>query len=151
MAAEVLGRPPFTIDDLTGEITASWPDRLTGVGLVEGAGGVASPLAADGDNASLTFRLPVDAVVLVADPSLGVINLVRLCVRALEIVPLVVHLNRMDPANRLHLRNRNWLTEREGLTVTTSLEGLLDEILSWRAQASRGSGASERGGSLDGP
>ena len=78
------------------EINASWPDRPCEVGLVEGAGGVASPLAADGDSASLAFRLPADVVVLVADPSLGVINLVRLCARALEPVPVVVHLNRYD-------------------------------------------------------
>ena len=47
MAAEALGRPPFTIDDLVAELL--WPDRGVDVGLVETAGGVRSPLAADGD------------------------------------------------------------------------------------------------------
>ena len=79
MAAEALGMLPATIDDLVAEVNASWPDRPTDVGVVEGAGGVASPLARDGDSASLAFRLPADLVVLVADPRLGVINLVRLC------------------------------------------------------------------------
>ena len=126
MAAEALGMLPATIDDLVAEINASWPDRPTDVGVVEGAGGVASPLARDGDSASLAFRLPADVVVLVADPRLGVINLVRLCRPALEPVPVVVHLNRYDQVDPLHLRNRDWLVDREGLTVTTSRQGLLE-------------------------
>ena len=139
MAAQVLGRPSPTLDDLVGEINASWPSsRPADVGLVEGAGGVASPLAEDGDSASLAFRLPADVVVLVGDPSLGVINLVRLCARALATMPLIVHLNRVDPDDSLHLRNRDWLVEREGLTVTTSAGALLDEIL-WRL-AGKGGG-----------
>jgi dethiobiotin synthetase len=130
MAAHVLGLAPPTLEDLTGEINASWPDAPIDVGLVEGAGGVASPLAEDGDSASLAFLLPADIVVLVADPTLGVINLVRLCARALQPRPVIVHLNRMEPDNSLHVLNRNWLVERERLTVTTSLVGLIDEIVS---------------------
>ncbi len=129
MAAEALGRTPSGIDDLVTEIAASWSNQRSDVGLVEGAGGLASPLAPDGDNATLAFRLPVDVVVLVTEPGLGVINLVRLCCRALELVPTIVHLNRLDPANTLHLRNLDWLVNREALTVTTSHEDLLDEIL----------------------
>lgn len=129
MAAEALGLPPPTMAGLIAEVNASWPDRPVDVGLVEGAGGVASPLAADGDSATLAARLPVDVVVLVAEPGLGVINLVRLCARALK-MPLIIHFNRMDPGQSLHARNRDWLVEREGLTVTTSPEGLRDEVLS---------------------
>jgi dethiobiotin synthetase len=138
MAAEALGLPSPTIDDLISEIIASWPDPPVDVGLVEGAGGVASPLAADGDSASLAFRLPADVVVLVTDPNLGVINLVRLCARALQTVPLIVHLNRMDPEDSLHVRNRDWLVEREGLTVTTLAEGLVDEIVMLLGAKERG-------------
>ncbi len=142
MAAQVLGRPSPTIEDLTGEINASWPSSgPIDVGLVEGAGGVASPLADDGDTASLAFRLPADVVVVVADPSLGVINLVRLCARALQTLPLIVHLNRADPHDSLHLRNRDWLVERERLTVTTSAEGLVGEIISRLVAPRRVSGA----------
>ncbi len=129
MAAEALSLRPPTIDDLVGEVNGSWPAQPVDVGLVEGAGGVASPLGSDGDNASLAFRLPADVVILVADPSLGVINLARLCRQALASLPLLVHLNRMDPANPLHGRNRDWLVEREGLTVTTSAGDLVGEIL----------------------
>jgi dethiobiotin synthetase len=107
---------------------AGWPAESVDVGLVDSAGGVASPVAADGDGASLVCRLPVDAVILVSDPSLGVINLVRLSVRVLE-APVIFHLNRMDPANRLHLHNRDWLVDRERLTVMSPHEGLLDHVL----------------------
>ena len=90
MAAEALGMLPAAIDDLVAEVNASWPDRPTDVGVVEGAGGVASPLARDGDGDSLrrssAYACKADLVVLVADPRLGVINLVRLC-RALRSSP----------------------------------------------------------------
>ena len=41
MAADALGRPPFTIADLVAEI--AWPDSGPTIGLVETAGGVRSP------------------------------------------------------------------------------------------------------------
>jgi dethiobiotin synthetase len=129
MAASALGMVPATIDELVGAVDESWPIDPVDVGVIEGAGGVASPLAADGDCASLAFRLPVDVIVVVAEPGLGVINLVRLSCRALEPMPVVVHLNRLDPANPLHLRNQDWLVDREGLTVTTSPQSLLEEII----------------------
>jgi dethiobiotin synthetase len=128
MAAEALGMAPATIDELVCDINESWPNQPVDVGVIEGAGGVASPLAADGDSASLAFRLRVDIVVLVAEPGLGVINLVRLSCRALQPTPVIVYLNRLDPANALHLRNQDWLVDRDGLTVMTSQESLLDEI-----------------------
>jgi dethiobiotin synthetase len=146
MAAEVLGVPPATIDELVAEINASWSDRPTDVGVVEGAGGVASPLAANGDSATLARCLPADVAVLVADPGLGVINLVRLSCRALEPVPVVVHLNRFDPAHTLHLRNRDWLVDQEGLTVTTSPELLLGYIFSLLSATQSGSDGPDRHG-----
>jgi dethiobiotin synthetase len=133
MAADALALQAATIDDLIGEINRSWPPQPIDVGLVEGAGGVASPIATDGDNATLALRLPADVVILVATPGLGVINLVRLCCRALETLPVLVHLNRIDPADRLHQRNRDWLVDREGLTVTSSPDALLGEILAFCA------------------
>ncbi len=112
MAAEALGRPPFTIAELAGEIC--WPADCD-VGLVETAGGVRSPLAADGDCAALCHVLGPEVVVLVADAGLGTINSVRL---AREVVPdAVVVLNRFEPRDDLHRRNRAWLVERDGLEV----------------------------------
>jgi dethiobiotin synthetase len=114
MAAEVLGRPPLKMGDLLEEL--SWPAERVDVGLVETAGGVRSPLAADGDGASLSRALAPDLAVLVADAGLGTINAVRLTVEALD-VPCVVVLNRFDPASDLHARNLGWLRERDGLWV----------------------------------
>jgi dethiobiotin synthetase len=125
MAAASLGRPPFTVDDLVGEIDASWPDD-TPMGLVEGAGGVASPQADDGDMRALIAALHPDLVVLVADAALGTINLVRLSVAALDRWPLVVHCNRYDDRIDLHRRNRAWLVERDGLDVTTDVAALAE-------------------------
>ena len=129
MAAEVLGRPVPTLAELAGEVSGSWTDPVADLGLVEGAGGIASPLAADGDSADLARLLGADVVVLVADPELGVISSVRLAARAVAGRPLVVHLNRYRPDEDLHRRNRAWLAEREGLTVTTTVEGLLAAVL----------------------
>ena len=82
MAAAALGRPAFTIVDLMDELR--WPAEPVDVGLVETAGGVRSPLAADGDCLALCEALGPDLVVLVADAGLGTINSVRLTVGALD-------------------------------------------------------------------
>ncbi len=124
MAAEVLGRPPFTIEDLASELR--WPSDAVEVGLVETAGGVRSPLAADGDAVSLCQELTPDLLVLVADAGLGTINAVRLTTEALRIVgvPLVVVLNRFDASVDLHVRNRSWLRSLDlGRVVTIPADG----------------------------
>jgi dethiobiotin synthetase len=117
MAAEALGRPPFAVADLVHELR--WPHDHVEVGLVETAGGVRSPLAADGDCLLLCRVLEPDLVVLVADAGLGTINAVRLTVEALGDVraPVVIVLNRFDAADVLHERNRDWLRRRDGLCV----------------------------------
>lgn len=128
MAAEVLGLPVPSIRSLAGEVTASWPEARCDLGLVEGAGGLASPLAGDGDSADLARLLDVDQVVVVADAGLGVIHSCRLAVRALPGLPAVVHLNRFDPGDELHRRNCDWLRRRDGLAVTTDVGDLLDRV-----------------------
>ena len=125
MAAERLHRPSFTIQDLMSELR--WPpdaDAVTDpvdVGLVETAGGIRSPLAADGDCLALCEALAPDVIVLVADAGLGTINAVRLTLDALHslVAPVAVVLNRYDGANDLHVRNRQWLQARDGLAVVT--------------------------------
>lgn len=111
MAAEALGRAPFAVADLVGELR--WPESVT-VGWVETVGGPRSPIAADGDSAHLAAALAPDLTVLVADAGLGVINAVRLSVAALVAAPVVV-LNRYDGSD-LHIRNRHWL-ERDRFDV----------------------------------
>lgn len=116
MAATRLGLAPFTIADLVAETT--WPDPIQ-VGLVEGAGGLRSPLADDGDTRTLIDALAPDDVLVVADAGLGVLHGVRLVVDALPGRRITVALNRFDPAADLHRANRDWLVERDGSTVVT--------------------------------
>ncbi len=89
------------------------------MGLVETAGGIRSPLAADGDCLALCEALAPDVVVLVADAGLGTINAVRLTLQALRPLPspVIVVLNRYDAAIDLHVCNREWLEARDEATV----------------------------------
>ncbi|HEY3095627.1 MAG TPA: dethiobiotin synthase [Acidimicrobiia bacterium] len=119
MAAEALGKAPFTVDELVAELC--WPDAIE-VGLVEGAGGPRSPLAADGDNVSLARAIAVDTVVLVAHADLGTINAVRMSVDAFAGLPVVVVLNRYDDNEPIHRANRDWLASRYGLEIVVGPE-----------------------------
>jgi dethiobiotin synthetase len=124
MAAEALGRPTFSLADLVGELSASWPRPPLDVALVELAGGPRSPLACDGDGVDLARVLAPDLVLLVADAGLGTINAARLSAEAFAPAPVWLHLNRYDAANELHRRNRAWLAERAGLAPTSELAAL---------------------------
>ena len=126
MAADALGAPPFTVGDLAGEI--GWPPGIE-LGMVEGAGGVRSPLTSDGDNLDLLRVLAPDRVVLVADAGLGTINAVRLAAGALAGNRLHVVLNRFDEEDELHRRNLGWLTGSDGLDVVTGPVALADRLL----------------------
>jgi dethiobiotin synthetase len=125
IAAAALERARFTLADLLVELR--WHGRAD-LRLVETAGGVRSPLADDGDGAALCSLLAPDAVVLVADAALGAINAVRLSVDALAGQRVVVHLNRFDSTVDTHQRNLAWLTERDGLSVTTAVTTLADRL-----------------------
>jgi dethiobiotin synthetase len=123
MAAERLGRPPFTLADLVGELR--WPVGVD-LGLVEPAGGVRSPMSADrGDTVDLVEVLRPDGIVLVADAGLGTINAVRLSLDALAGWPVTVVLNRYDDADELHRANRSWLDAHVVAEVVTDPEALL--------------------------
>jgi dethiobiotin synthetase len=135
MAADMLGRPAFTIADLAAEIGG--PSDETPFTFVEGAGGPRSPIADDGDTIDLARALPTDVVVLVADAGLGTINAVRLSVAALEGLQVVVALNRYDGTDVLHVRNAAWLRTREGLEVVTDPEALASRLRDMRRAVSR--------------
>lgn len=122
MAAQALGRDPFTVADLLGELR--WPDGVA-VGWVETVGGPRSPIASDGDSADVAAGLDPDLVVLVADAGLGALNAVRLGAGALAEPPVVV-LNRYDGSD-LHLRNRRWL-EDDGLEVVVDPKDLVTRL-----------------------
>lgn len=123
IAAATLGRPAFTVADLAGDLR--WPSlAAVRYGLVEGAGGPRSPLAADGDTVELIELIEPDHVVLVADAGLGAINAVLLSAAAIGARQPTILLNRFDASNRTHAGNAQWLRERTDLTVTTSVAAL---------------------------
>lgn len=126
MAAEILGRPDFTVDDLVEELR--WPEGIR-FGLVEGVGGPRSPLASTGDTLAMAEALRPDSVVLVASPELGTINAVLLAVAALDHESPVVFLNRYREGNPLHVRNADWLRHRAGLDVVTAVGPLVSRLL----------------------
>ena len=129
MAAASLGMAPPLLVDLVAELETSWPHPSVDLGLVEAAGGVASPLALDGDSADLAKALRPEIVVLVADPGLGTINAVRLSCSALQPLPVVVYLSKFDQRQELHERNRSWLAEVDGLQVSCDRDDLTGRVL----------------------
>ncbi|MEZ5322138.1 MAG: dethiobiotin synthase [Microthrixaceae bacterium] len=97
MAAEIASMAAPTVADLVAEVEASWPDPAPDVGVVETAGGVASPmgaatprsldLAASGPNddaAALCALLDPDVVLLVADAGLGTLSATRTAIAYLR-------------------------------------------------------------------
>jgi dethiobiotin synthetase len=127
MAADALGRPRFTIRELAGEVRF---DTGIDVGVVEGAGGLASPLASDGDTRALAHLLGPDLVLVVADTALGVISHTRLVAEALRGFNVVIFLNRYDDTDVVHRRSRDWLAEIDGLDVCTDLDALTIRLTS---------------------
>lgn len=128
MAAEALGLEPPSLSGLAREIEDGWPDAQVDIGIVEGAGGVASPQATDGDTADLARALRAERAVLVADAGLGTINLVRMSIAALAPVPVLVFLNRYEASDGLHRANRTWLQERDCLEVVVDVGVLAGAI-----------------------
>ena len=108
------GRLPYTrLATVVGLSEAAVRQRVQR--LIEG--GVVQIVAVT-DPLTLGFRrtamigLKVDGDLrIVADAGLGTINAVRLCAEALRGFQLVVALNRFDPADELHTRNRSWLAD----------------------------------------
>ena len=126
MAARRLGLPSFTITDLASEVAASWGGRAADLGLVESAGGVASPAADDGHSGDLVDAVLPDLVVLVADATLGSIHAVRSSLAAFGRTDVVVHLNRFNAEAEVQALNRDWLRGHDGLVVTTSVDELAE-------------------------
>lgn len=129
MAAESLGLRPFSLADLVGEM---WWPTATDVGLVEQAGGLGSPQAADGDGVDLVKLLAPDRVVLVAPSGLGTLSHIRLALRALGSHAAVVFLNHFDGDDEVHAANRRWLGAHEDVAVVVDPQALADELLSSR-------------------
>ena len=121
IANAALEGPPFTIATLVHEFRR---EPAADFVFVEGAGGVRSPLADDGDTLSLCEALDPDAVVVVAHPRLGTINEVRLTAGALARWPVLVFLNRYDERDAVQRANLLWLQARDGFEVVTEADAL---------------------------
>ena len=130
IAADKLGLPPFTTEELVRELAA--PER--GLTVVESVGGVRSPISSDGDTIDLADAIAPALVVLVADAGLGTINSVRLSLDALAPHRVVVFLNRFDPNDAVHVGNAEWLRSREGYETLTDLDRLV-AVVSARLRA----------------
>lgn len=125
MAADVLGLPRPSLDELVAEVT--WPDGVD-VGLLETVGGVASPIAGDADSRAFLSACTVDVTLLVADAGLGTIDAVRTGLGHLRFDPVLVLLNRFDGDDDLHRRNLAWLREADGTDVVTSCSEVAERL-----------------------
>src|SRR4051794_37440983 len=121
IANAALEGPPFTIANLAAEFRFEASCDFV---FVEGAGGVRSPLADDGDTLSLCDALRPDAVVVIAHPRPGTINDTRLTVGALALYPVVVVLNRYDESDQVQRANLLWLRARDGFEVVLDSDEL---------------------------
>jgi dethiobiotin synthetase len=119
MAADALGLPPIELEDLLAELAL--PE--TGIALIEGVGGPRSPLAHDGDTVLLAWLLRAP-VILVAGAGLGTINDVVLAREAFAPLPVATFLNRFDENDDLHRANRDWLSNRVGANIFTTIAEL---------------------------
>jgi dethiobiotin synthetase len=136
MAAEVLGLPPIMLADLEREVGSGWPLKPVDLGLIGSSGGVASPLASNGDVAELARALGADLAIVVSRADVGAINSLRLSHEVLSPLPVVVYLNRFDKENELHLRVYEWLTKHDEFVVTTEVQVLVDLMVGQLASQS---------------
>lgn len=120
MAARRLGRVCPTLDELAGNCRFA---ATADIGLVEGVGGLYSPIASDGHNLDLIDRIGPDLVVVVASASLGGIHDTLACTLPLSAYRRAVLCNRFDHQAEVHVLNVDWLRDT-GLEVATSLSEL---------------------------
>ncbi len=112
-AAQLLGMDPFTIADL--EMTAA---PATDWIVTEGAGGVASPIASNGDNRDYIDAFGADHILVVAHAGLGAVNACTLVHSYLGQRTHSFFLNWYDEANPVHSDNQQLIT-RLAPTATT--------------------------------
>ena len=125
MAADALGRPPIRISDLVAEVDLP-QDAIV---LIEGAGGVRSPIAHDGDALTLADELRPDLILLVAPSALGALNDI---LTALDAIagrrPVLLFSNRFDAHDDVFRRNLEWL-RGTGLDPITDVDDLARRVL----------------------
>ena len=120
MAARRLGRVCPTLDELAGNCRFA---PTVDIGLVEGVGGLLSPISSDGHNLDLIDRIGPDLVIVVASAALGGIHDTLACTLPLSAYRQAVFCNRFDHQTEVHVLNVDWLRDT-GLEVATSLSEL---------------------------
>lgn len=119
-AAALLSMPPFSIAELRAE-----HHRLHGTAdadewhFIEGAGGIASPIAEGGDNRDLIDALAPELTIVVADAGLGTVNACTLVHSYLAHRPHVFFLNRYDASDPLHVDNAQIITRLAPAATST--------------------------------
>ena len=134
MAARKLQRVCPTLDEMASSCRFT---ATVDVGLVEGVGGLYSPIASDGHNLDLITRIQPDLVVVVASAELGGIHDTMACTLPLSAFRRAVFCNRFDPRTEIHGLNVRWLRDT-GLAVATSLAELTEIVCTHAARRSRG-------------
>ena len=124
MAAGKLGRICPTVDELAAGCRFG---ATVDIGLVEGVGGLYSPLASDGHNLDLIERIEPDLVIVVASAALGGIHDSMACTLPLSAYRHAVFLNRFDPRIEVHALNVQWL-HGAGLAVATNVSAMADIV-----------------------
>ncbi len=124
MAAAELRRPSPTFKAILASCAF---ERQVEIGLVEGVGGLLSPIAENSDNLDLIEALNPSCTIVVTDARLGVIHNVRATSAALGSRSHIIFLNQFDGASRLHRLNRAWL-RGQGFEVTTAIAELADAL-----------------------
>ena len=134
MAAGKLGRICPTVDQLAAGCRFN---STVDIGLVEGVGGLYSPLGSDGHNLDLIERIGPDLVIVVASAALGGIHDSMACTLPLSAYRHAVFLNRFDPRIEVHTLNVQWL-RNAGLAVATNLSEMADIVCMTLRGRSRG-------------
>ena len=125
-AAALLGLPPFSIEDLCRDLTQHGT-AVAGWCFVEGAGGIASPLASDGDNRDAIDALNPECTLVVAHAGLGTLNDCRLVHDYLADRPHQFFLNRYDANDPIHADNLAAL--RRFAEVSTSVAEVTAQLI----------------------
>ena len=125
MAALQLGEACPTLDELAGNCGFG---ATVDIGLVEGVGGLYSPIASDGHNLDLIERIEPGLVIVVASAALGGIHDSMACTLPLSAYRHAVFLNRFDPRTEVHGLNLRWLRDA-GLVVAASLSELSGVVM----------------------
>ena len=124
MAAAELRQPSPTFEAILASCAF---ERQFEIGLVEGVGGLLTPIAEHSDTLDLIEALNPSCIVVVTDARLGVIHNVRATSTALGSRPHIIFLNRFDGSSRLHRLNDSWLRD-QGFEVATTITELADAL-----------------------